>query len=133
MTKSFRRFSKTLLSSTYCGYTIRCHNPGSYAETEDVCSNFITFSSAFVVAENFLKVSITENILRAKPPLKDPSSVLKSFTVSYPESCLKRGACSGGNRLFIGSQRMKSMLQTKSTKDLGCKFENVWEFQRLFL
>ena len=25
---------------------------------------------------------------------------------------------------------MKSMLQTKSTKDLGCKFENVWELQR---
>ena len=27
-------------------------------------------------------------------------------------------------------ERMKSMLQTKSTKDLGCKFENMWELQR---
>ena len=25
---------------------------------------------------------------------------------------------------------MKSMLQRKSLKDLGCKFENVWELQR---
>ena len=38
--KSFCRFLKTLLSSTHCEYTIRCHNTGNLSETEDVCSKF---------------------------------------------------------------------------------------------
>ena len=135
--KSFCRFLKTLLSSTHCEYTIRCHNTGSFSETEDVCSNFtgehyhiFLYLKAFVGAENFIKESISENITRAKPPLKLRNSFVKLFTVSYPESCIKREASYGGNRLFIHGERMKSMLQTKSTKDLGCKFENVWELQR---
>ena len=35
----FCRFLKTLLSSTQCEYTIRCHNTGNFSETV-VCSNF---------------------------------------------------------------------------------------------
>ena len=135
--KSFCCFLKTLLSSTHCEYTIRCHNTANFSETEDVCSNFtgehyhiFLYLKAFVGAENFIKESIIENITRAKPPLKIRNSFVKLFTVSYPENCIKREARCGGNRLFIHGERMKSMLQTKSTKDLGCKFENVWELQR---
>ena len=135
--KSFCRFPKTLLNSTHCEYTIRCHDTGNFSETEDVCSNFIgehyhVFLSvkAFVGAENFLKESISENITGAKPLLKIRNSFLRLFTVSYAENCMKREASYGGNRHFIHGERMKSMFQTKSTKDLGCKFENVWELQR---
>ena len=73
--KSFCRFLKTLLSSTR-EYTIRCHNTGNFSES-DVCSNFtgehyhiFLYLKAFVGAENFIKESISENITRAKPPLK---------------------------------------------------------------
>ena len=117
--KSFCRFLKTLLSSTHCEYTIRCHNTGNFSETEDVCSNFtgehyhiFLYLKAFVGAENFIKESISENITRAKPPLKIRNSFVKLFTVSYPENCIKREARYGGNRLFIHGERMKSMLQT---------------------
>ena len=71
-----------------------------------------------MVAENFIKESISKKITRAKPALKIPNSLINLFT-NY-----------GSNRLFIHGERMKSMLQTHSTKDLGCKFENVWEVQR---
>ena len=81
-------------------------------------------------AENFIKESISENITRATPPLKNRNSFVKLFTVSYSENCIKREASYGGNQLFIHGERKKSMLQTKSTKDLGCKCENVWELQR---
>ena len=135
--KNFCRFLKTLLSSTYCEYTMRCYNTGNFSETEDVCSNFtgehyhiFLYLKAFVGAENFIKESIKENVTTAKPPLKIRNSFVKLFTVSYPENCIKREARYGGNCHFIHGERMKSMLQTKSTKDLGCKFENVWELQR---
>ena len=137
--KSFCRFLKTLLSSTHCEYTIRCHNTGKFSEKEDVCSNFtgehyhiFLYLKAFVGAENFIKESISENITRAKPLLKNRNSFVKLFTVSYLENCIKREASYGANRLFIHGERMKSMLQTKSTKDLGCKFENVWGLQRSY-
>ena len=90
--KSFCRFLKTLLSSTHCEYIIRCHNTGNFSET-DVCSNFtgehyhiFLYLKAFVGAENFIKESISENITRAKPPLKIRNSFVKLFTVSYPEN-----------------------------------------------
>ena len=65
---------------------------------QDVCSNFtgehyhsFLYLKAFVGAENFIEESISENITRAKPPLKIRSSFVKLFTVSYPENCIKRG------------------------------------------
>ena len=81
-------------------------------------------------AEKLVKENISENITTAKPPLKNRNRFVKLFTVSYLENCIKEEASYAGNRLFIHGERMKSMLQTKSTKDLGCKFENVWEIQR---
>ena len=135
--KSFCRFLETLLRSRPCEYTIRCHNTGNFSETEDVCSNFagqhyhiFLYFKPFVGAENFIKKSISENITREKPPSKLRASFVKLFTVSYPENCSKRKASYGGNGLFIHGERMKSMLQTKSTKDLECKFENVRKLQR---
>ena len=97
--KSFCRFLKTLLSSTHCEYTIRCHNQGTFTETEDVCSKFtgehyhiFIYLKAFVEAENFIKESISEHITKAKPPLKFRNSFVKLFTVSYPENCINREA-----------------------------------------
>ena len=81
-------------------------------------------------AEKFVTESIRETITRAKPQLKIRNSFVKLFPVSYLENCLKREASYGGNRLFILGERLKSMLQTKSTKDLGFKLENVLELQR---
>ena len=134
---SFCRFLKTLLSSTHCEYTIRCHSTRNFSGTEDVCSNFtgehyhiFYYLKAFVGAENFIKESISENITGAKPALKIRNNFAKLFTVPYPENCLKTEASYAGNRLFMYGETMKSMLQNKSTKDLGCKFENVWELQR---
>ena len=110
--KSFCRFLKTLLSSTHCVYTIRCHNTGNFSETDDVCSNFtgepyhiFFYLKAFVPAENFIKESISENTTNAKPPLKIRNSSVKLFTVSYPENCIKREASYGGNRPFIHGER----------------------------
>ena len=137
--RCFCRFLKTLLSSTHGEYTIRCHNTEKLSERKDFSSNFtgehyhiFLYLKAFVGAENFKKESISENITRAKPPSKLRNSFVKLFTVSYPENCLEREreASYGGNRLFIHGERMESMLQTKSLKDLGCKFENVWELQQ---
>ena len=135
--KSFCCFLKTLLSSTHCEYNIRCHNTGNVSETEDVCWNFtgehyhiFIYLKAFVGAAIFMKESISENITREKPPVKIRNTFVTLFTVSYPENCLKREAKYGGNQLFIHGERMKSMLQTKSTNDLGCKLENVCELQR---
>ena len=96
--KSFCRFLKTLLSSTHCEYTIRCHNKRSFSETEDVCSIFtgehyhiFLYLKAFVGVENFIKESISEHITRAKPPLKIRNSFFNLLTVSYPKNCIKRG------------------------------------------
>ena len=104
----------------------------NFSETEDVCSNFtgehyhiFLYLKTFVGAESFIKESITENITRRKPPLKIRNSFVKLFTVSYPENCIKREASYGGNRFFIYGERMKSMFQIKSTKDLGCNFANL--------
>ena len=95
--KSFCRFLKTLLSSTHCEYSIRCHNLGNFSKTEDVCSNvsgehyhIFLYLKAFVGAENFIKENISENIRRAKPHLKVRNSFVKFFIVSYRENCLKR-------------------------------------------
>ena len=122
--KSFYRFLKSLLSSTDCEYAIRCHNTGTFSETEDVCSNFtgehyhkFLYLKAFVGAENFIKESMSETITRSNPPLKIRNNFVNLLTVSYLENCKKREASYGCNRLFIHGERMKSMLQTKSTKD----------------
>ena len=116
--KSFCRFLKTLLSSTHCEYTIRCHNTVNFSGTEVVCSNFtgehyhiFRYLKAFVGAENFIKESISENITRAKPPLKIRNSFVKLFTVSYPENYIKRGKLWRQPTLH-NADRMKSMLQT---------------------
>ena len=97
--KCFCRFLKTMLSSTHCENTIRCHNTGNFSELREVCSNFtgehyhiLLYLKAFVGAENFIKESIGENITRSKPLLKIRKSVVKFFTVPYPENCLNRKA-----------------------------------------
>ena len=88
------------------------------------------YSKALIRAEKFVKESIRETITRPKPQLKIRNSFVKLFTVSYLENFLKREASYGGNRLFILGERLKSMLQTKSTKDLRFKLVSVSELQR---
>ena len=134
--KSFCRFLKTLLSSTHCEYTIRCHNTGNFSETEDDCSNFtgehyhiFLYLKAFVGAENFIKESISENITKAKPPLKIRNTFVKLFTVSYLENCIKRGNLWRQTSLHTWRERNRCC-KLNQQKDLGCKFENVWELMR---
>ena len=76
-----------------------------------------------------MKESIIEKTTRAEAPFKIRNSFVKLFTVSYPVNCFKGEASSRSYRLCIQGERMKLMMQTKSTENSGCKFENVWELQ----
>ena len=134
---SFCRFLKTLLGSTQCEYTIRSHNPQNFTETEDLCSNFtgehfhaLLYLKSFVGAEKFIKDSIGQIIASPKGSIKVRNSLVKMFKVSYPENCLKNEANWGANRLFVHGEKIKAMLNSRSTKDLGCNYDLVWELQR---
>lgn len=134
---SFCHFLKTLLGSTHCEYTIRSHNPQNFAETEEVCSNFtgehfhvVIYLKSFVGAEKFIKETIGQSMASPRGSIKVRNSNFKMFKVSYPENCLKNEADWGANRLFVHGDKMKSMLNSKSTKDLGCSYDLIWELQR---
>ena len=76
-------------------------------------------------AETILKQTISKvlsNLQWAK---------VRLLTVSYPENFLRTEMSSFGNRSFvIEGEKMKSMLNRKTTGSLGCKFNSVWELDR---
>ena len=134
---TFCCFLRNLLARTHCEYTIRSHSTKNSAETEDSCINFngdhfhvLLHIKSFVGAEKYIKDTIGKNITGPKSSIKVRNSFVKLFKISYPENCLKNEANCGGNRLFIHGEKLKSMLNAYSTKDLGCKYELVWELQR---
>ena len=78
--------------------------------------------------EKFIKENIGEKIIGTKPPLKNCNRCVRLDRIQ--KKSLKRAASYGGKRLFIHGERIKHMLQTESTEDLGYKLENVWGYQR---
>lgn len=76
-------------------------------------------------AETLLKQTISQvlsNVQWAK---------VRLLTVSYPENFLKTETSVFPNRtLIIEGERIKSMLNRKTTESLGCNFNSVWELDR---
>ena len=106
--ESLCRLVKSLLNNTSCEYSIRCHNTANKSEAEGECSNVLRehyhvlfYIKSFVGAENFIKDTISNNILNPQKGTKMKGSLVKLFKFSYPESCLQTGAQPGGNQLFI--------------------------------
>ena len=78
-------------------------------------------------AETFLKQTISKVLSN----LQSAKVRLLILTVSYPENFLRTEMSSFSNRSFvIEGERMKSMLNRKTTESLGCKFNSVWELDR---
>ena len=76
-------------------------------------------------AETFLKQTISKVLSNLQ------WANVRLLTVSYPENFLRTEMSSFGNRSFvIEGERMKSMLNRKTTESLGCKFNRFWELDR---
>ena len=113
--KSLCRFIKTLLSSTHCENTIRCHNPGNFFETEDFCSNstgehdhIFFYSKSFVGTENFIKESISGYITRAKPPSKFGTALSLVYSIVFRELFEERQVMEATDSSYMASVLQRS-------------------------
>ena len=103
-----RRFLKILLHSTHRECSIQFCNPGTFAEFENVWSNFFgehyhifPYLKSFVGAINFIKKSIPENITKIKPTIKICNSFINLFTLTFLENSSNRETNYGGNQFFF--------------------------------
>ena len=81
-------------------------------------------------AEKFIKSNISENLSQPDETYKVRDSTVRLFTISYPENCLRLEVGLAANELFIYGEKLKQMLASKPTKELGSKYDLIWDFQR---
>ena len=89
--ESLCRLVKSLLNTTSCEYSIRCHNTVNKSEAEDECSNVLGehyhvlfYIKSFVGAEKFIKDTISNNILNPQKGTKMKDSLVNLFKVFHP-------------------------------------------------
>ena len=126
--RALTEFLKTLSASTNFEYTIRRHAQGC----EDICSEvaqthfrLLFYIKSFVGAEKCFK-NLLALTLGNKSGLKDCKVML--CNVTYPENCLKMEMTKSSNTLRIYGERLRKILTSQATIDLGCQFNVIWEY-----
>lgn len=77
-----------------------------------------------VNAEKLLKQTISQvltNVTNAK---------VQILSVSYPENFLQTERVFSNNSLVVKGEKMQTLLNQKTTENLGCDFTSVWEFEK---
>ena len=128
--RTLTEFLKTISASTNFEYTIRRHAHGC----EDICSeiaqahfHLLFYIVSFVGAKNYFKNTLAMT-LGIRSGLKDCKVML--CNVTYPENCLKVEMTKSSNTLRIYGERLRKILTSQATIDLGCQFKVIWQYQR---
>ena len=107
-------------------------NEFSCGQLEEICQTMpsshhhtLLYLPDCAEAETFLKQTI--QVL----PTTNNAHV-KLMTVSYPENFLRAETNnkSAANSISVRGEKMKSFVNQKTTKGLGCKFRSVWEYEK---
>ena len=77
-------------------------------------------------AETFLKQTILQVLSTAN------NAHVKLMTVSYPENFLRAETNnkSAADSISVRGEKMKSLMNQKTTEALGCKFKSDWEYEK---
>lgn len=75
--------------------------------------------------QEVLKETVTQVLSTAQ------NAHVKLMTVSYPENFIKsEAALSAKSSLSIKGDKIQSLMNQKTTEDLGCNFNCIWEYQK---
>ena len=124
-----------LMCSHNTQYLSREHlqNEFSGGQSEEICQttasnhhHTLLYLLDCVGAETFLKQTILQVLSKTN------NAHVKLMTVSYPENFLRAEANnkSAANSISVRGEKMKSLMNQKTTKGLGCKFRNVWKYEK---
>ena len=124
-----------LMCSHNAQYLSREHlqNEFSCGQLEEICQTMpsnhhhtLLYLPDCAEAETFLKQTILQVLSTTN------NAHVKLMTVSYPENFLRAETNnkSAASAISVRGEKMKSLMNQKTTEGLGCKFKSVWEYEK---
>ena len=131
---SLSNLLEILVCSHDAQYIRRQHkeNDCNHGELRSFCENFpldhhhvLLYIPNSTNIQNVLKQTVTQVLSTAQ------NAYAKIFTVSYPENFIKsEAAVSKKNSFCIRGEKIQYLMNQRTTEDLGCTFNCVWEYQK---
>lgn len=134
MPTSLSNLLEILVSSHDAQYIGRQHkeSDSDHGDLKRVCQDFplnhyhvLLYIPNHTNTQDVLKQTVTQVLSTTQ------NAYAKLLTISYPENFVKsETAVSTKNSFFIRGEKIQSLMNQKTTEDLGCKFNCIWEFQK---